>query len=660
MGNYPPQYPPPPPPSGPPYGNDWRYQRRIMKDQARMQRDMLRAQRDAYRYQMRANRRSSILGPLLMIAIGIVFLVIQTGRISARYFWEWYAHWWPMLLVGAGIIVLAEWAFDQYFHSGDTIPRRRSVGGGVFFLLLVFGLAGIVISGVSRNRDFFGHTMNIDQDNLDEFWGDKHESEQALAQPLPAGASILIDNPRGDVSVNGTSDDNQIHIAVHKEVFTRSDSDADNKAQQLSPRVSTEGNTLSITVPSVEAGRADLSITVPPSAATTVSANRGDVRVASIKAPVNVTANHGEVSVTAITGNVTSHVNNSGSSFSAHSITGEVAIQGHARDLTFSDINGPVSADGEFFGTTHVERIRGSLRFHTSRTDFRLARLDGEAEISPNADLNADQVQGPLTLATRNRNITLDRISGDISITNRNGTVDLTSAPPLGNITVENRNGSVNLTMPEQAGFTVQAETTNGDAENDFSLNVDGGDSNHKTINGAVGKGGPLVRITTTQGDVAIKKASVAPIPPVPPPPPPPISIRGNDGSSVVIGKEGVNIHGSDGSAVIVDKNGVNIRANADGSSVYSHNGAKLVSNTDGSIVYTGADGTHYTRNADGTKIYEGKDGTRITINADGTRIATSPSGRALSDSQINDTLNRADREVNRVAAERDRARNNR
>ena len=658
MANYPPQYPPPP--AGPPYGDDWRYQRRVMKEQARMQRDMLKAQRDAYRYQMRAYRRTSILGPLLMIAIGIIFLLIQTGKISARHFWEWYGQWWPMLLIGAGIIVLIEWAFDQYFHSGDAIPRRRSIGGGVFVLLLVFGLAGIFVSGIHHGHDFFGHAMNIDQDNLDEFWGDKHESEQALAQALPAGASILIDNPRGDVSVSGTGDDNQIHISVHKEVYTRSDSEAENKAQQLSPRVSTEGNTLSITVPSTEAGRADLTITIPSAAATTISANRGDVRVASIKAPVNVTANHGDVTVAAITGPVTSHINNSGSSFSAHSITGAVAVNGKARDLTFSDINGPVSADGEFFGTTHIEHIRDNIRFHTSRTDLRLARLDGEAEISPSADLNADQVQGPLTLATRNRNINLDRVSGDISVTNRNGTVDLTSAPPLGNVTVENRNGSVNLTMPEQAGFTVQAETTNGDAENDFGLHVDGGDTNRKNISGTVGKGGPLVRISTTQGDVAIKKASVAPIPPRPPAPPPPISIHGNDGSSVVIGKEGVNIHGADGSAVIVDKNGVNIRANADGSSVYVNKGTKLTTNADGSFVYTGVDGTRYTKKADGTKIYAGKDGTRISINADGSKSAISPSGRALSDSQVNDILNRADREVNRVAAERDRARNNR
>jgi hypothetical protein len=41
-----------------------------------------------------------------------------------------------------------------------------------------------------------------------------------------------------------------------------------------------------------------------------------------------------------------------------------------------------------------------------------------------------------------------------------------------------------------------------------------------KTISGTVGNGGPLLRITTSQGDVAIKKASIMPLPPMPPPPP--------------------------------------------------------------------------------------------------------------------------------------------
>src|SRR5580704_10010721 len=129
MAGYPPPYPPPTPPPGPPYGNDWKYQRRVMKDQARMQRDMLRAQQQAYRQQLRSMRRGSVLGPLMVIAIGVVFLLVQTGRIAGHDLWLWYGRWWPALLVGAGLVMLLEWAVDQYLHSGETPLRRRSIGG---------------------------------------------------------------------------------------------------------------------------------------------------------------------------------------------------------------------------------------------------------------------------------------------------------------------------------------------------------------------------------------------------------------------------------------------------------------------------------------------------------------------------------------------------
>ncbi len=41
-----------------------------------------------------------------------------------------------------------------------------------------------------------------------------------------------------------------------------------------------------------------------------------------------------------------------------------------------------------------------------------------------------------------------------------------------------------------------------------------------KTISGTTGKGGPLLRITTSQGDISVKKGSLMPLPPMPPAPP--------------------------------------------------------------------------------------------------------------------------------------------
>ncbi len=521
MANYPP--PPYPPNPGPPYAVDPRYQRQVLREQARMQRDMFRAQRDLQRAQMRGLRRTSIVGPLLVIAVGVIFLLVQIGRLPRMLLWEWYGHWWPVLLIAIGVIRLGEWGFDQATQRDlpASAPRsRRVLGGGVVTLLILLAGTGLVFSAVrNHSNEFFDHGFSINPDNIDEFLGDKHESDQTISHPCPENSAVSVQNPRGDVTVVGTSDDGQLHVTAHKEVFTRSDSEAESRAQQLSPRIDGSGTSLVVTMPAVEGGRADLTVTVPASAALTVNANRGDVRVSSLKAPLSVTANHGDVELNGIHGPVSGHINNGDSSFSAHTITGPLSIEGHGKDLTFSDMSGPLSMSGEFFGTTHLERVSGPVRFHTSRTDFQLARLEGEIEISPNADLSANQMAGPVTLNTRNRNITLERVTGDLAVTNHNGSVDLTLAPPLGNVTVENRNGSVNVTVPNDAGFVIQAETANGEVENEFSL-PSGGSENHPTISGTVNKGGPLLRVNTSQGDISLKKGSIAPLPPLPPLPP--------------------------------------------------------------------------------------------------------------------------------------------
>src|SRR3954454_24255235 len=106
MAGYPPPPPGTPPPSQPPGWDPWQ-QRRYVRDQARAQRAAARAQAAQWALQARAMRRGSILAPLLLITVGVVFLLIETGKIDRAHFWGWYAQWWPLLLVCAGLVVLA-------------------------------------------------------------------------------------------------------------------------------------------------------------------------------------------------------------------------------------------------------------------------------------------------------------------------------------------------------------------------------------------------------------------------------------------------------------------------------------------------------------------------------------------------------------------------
>ncbi len=665
MASYPPPTPPPGPPGSPsgglppggsagfPYGSDPRYQRRMLREQVRMQRKQLRAQRDLYRAQSRGGRRGSVVGPLLIVGLGIASLLVQTGRMDAHRLAAWYGVWWPLLFIGVGVLLVAEWLLDRGLHrDAEQTFRRRSLGGGSVAILVLLGVAGIAANAFHEGAGrILAHGFNLNQDNIDEFLGEKHESDQTLVRSIPAGASLNLTNPRGDVTVSGTSEDGQMHVDLHREVYTRSDSEAASRAQQFVPQIATSAAVVSVGLPALEGSRGDLTVTVPGGTAVTINANHGDVKITAIKAAVTVLANHGDVDVSAITGSVTAHVNNGGSSFSAHSISGGVSVEGHASDLTLSEIGGPVTMNGEFFGTTHLEHISAPLRFHTSRTEFALARLDGQVDISSD-DLSADRGLGPVVLTTRSHNVNLQGMAGDVTVTDRNGSVDLTSAPPMGNVTVENRNGTVKLTVPEQAGFTVDAQTTDGEVEDDFALNTREMNS-RKTITGSVGGGGPMVRINTSQGDISLRKAAVAPLPPAPPKPPP-ISITGANGASVSIGSSGVHIAGEDGSRVEVTRDGVQIRGAGGGNAkneaggaigadsgagdakVYAgRDGSQITKSADGSVTLVERNGTRYVSSADGSKAYAGNDGTRITVSPDGSKIGIGPGGTILTEEQI-------------------------
>ncbi len=508
MASYPPPYPPPP------YGVDPRDQRRMLRDQVKAQRAAFKAQRDFYKQQQRgvlmqarAMRRGSILGPLIVVAVGVMLLLIRMGTIPFAQFAGWYGRWWPLLFVAAGLVLVAEWAFDQTLHSGQPQYVRRGAGGGVFFLLLVLAVTGAIVSGYERHDIW--HNLSINPDNFAEFMGDKHEREQTIDQSFPAGTSLNISNPHGGITVAGKTDDGQIHIVAYKEIYSQNDDDADKTAQLLSPGVELADGRLSVTVPSRAGSTVDLTVTVPESAATTITSGNGDVHLSALKSPVSVTANHGDVEVSNVTGSVTAHFNHRDSSFSAHAVTGDVTLKGNADDLNLIGVTGAVTLDGDFYGDTHLEKIGGATTFRTSRTNLTFAKLNGTVDISPEAELTGTEIVGPTVLSTRSRNIALQQMSGDVNVSNTNGSVDVASVAPLGDVTVNDRTGSVTLTVPEGAGFNVDAQTTGGDITNDFGFSVL--EANHRnSVSAKVGSGKARISISTSHGDVAVRKGGAA------------------------------------------------------------------------------------------------------------------------------------------------------
>ena len=480
------------------------------RDAARQARDYARAQRQYWR-SVRGYRRASITGPVILLTVGVIALLIETGRMSGYAVWEWYARWWPLLLIVIGLISLAEYFFDR----NDPYAGRRSAGG-IVFLILLFGLIG----WGSHSARYWGPFSEQFGENGEDFFslmGAEHDNDVQMDQSLTSNGTVNIQNPRGDVTVTASTD-GQIHVRGHESVHADSDDQAEKLFQDVKPKIESSASGAVISVPGKNGARVDLTVQVPEKSFTTINTGHGDVTVEGVQNNVDVTTSHGDVKFDSIGGDVHARMNHG--NVSAHQVGGHAIVDGHVDDVTLSEVKGPVVLDGEFFGDTHLEQVGSTVHFHTSRTDLDMPRLAGDLTMD-SSDLTANQITGPVRIDTRSKNIDLTQVAGDVHIANSDGDVNVSSAVPLGNVQIANRSGSLTLTVPETAGFSVNATTTeDDDLETDFPLeSTTTGD--RRTVQGTVGHGGVHLDLTTTHGNLELKKGSAAPLPPAAPPAPP-------------------------------------------------------------------------------------------------------------------------------------------
>jgi DUF4097 and DUF4098 domain-containing protein YvlB len=462
--------------------------------------------------------RRSFAGPIVLIVLGIVFLLGNLHMLSWSRIGTLFAHYWPLLLILWGVMKLIEHQQAQR----DGLPAR-GIGVGGFFLIICIVVCGLIATQAQRfNWSGVRDNLNIDDEDLNNLFGESYNFDARLEQGIPPGAnSLRVSDEHGAVHVT-LADDNKITVTVRKRIGAENQSDADKYNAQTNPTITATGGQLNLDAKTQGAGehavQSDLDISIPRKMALQIVSHRGDVTVTGRDGDVEISNQHGDVSVEDVVGNVKLTLDKS--SAKVEQITGDVHISGRLNEVSVTDVKGGAQIEGEFQESVKLSRISKSVSFKSSRTDMEFSRIDGDLDLDSD-DLHAEQVTGPVRLTTRSKQIRLTDVSGDVRVQNDNGGIEI-SMRSLGNVQIDSRNGDVQLSVPDKAGFHLDARTHDGEIQSDFSgLKIDNGDHD-ATASGSIGNGASHIVINNEHDGIEIRKASnreedAEPTPPAPP-----------------------------------------------------------------------------------------------------------------------------------------------
>ncbi len=439
--------------------------------------------------------RRSFFGPLVLILIGVLFLLKNLG--SPLPVFEWFARYWPLLIILWGVSKLID-----YYQAQREGYAARGIGAGGVFLLVI-----LVICGLTATAALNWKGMRGDFDWGDEFpeiFGHRYEFTDAVHQPFPANGRLKVAYDRGDIKVV-PGEENMLHVSIKKVVYASSQSDADKNRDILAPKITVSGDAVTIETNQGWSGpdRLDLEISLPAKAPVELMTLRGDIEVISREAPVKVKTNHGDVTLREIKGNAEAEFRHG--ELRAERVTGDLSVEGRGGEVEVSDIGGSFTLRGEFSGPLAFARIAKTARFKSSRTDFEVAKIDGEITFD-SGDLRGHGVAGPSRILTRSYDVHLDDLSGDLTLENRNGEVGVHIAKlPVGNIAIDNSKEAIQLWLPQGAAFQLDASADRGEIDTDFpELKVSTEDRNARA-SGSVGSGGGHIRLSADRASIEIR-----------------------------------------------------------------------------------------------------------------------------------------------------------
>jgi hypothetical protein len=448
-------------------------------------------------------KRVSLIGPLLLICVGVLFLAnnlrpdLPTFKILAE--------WWPFLLIawGAGRII----EITIWWQSGKALPPN-GISGGEWFFVVILCVAGTTAFYGQRFRSRLPAVHVTGLEMLGESFGYQHAEKRMAVGKTPR---VRIENSRGNARVNG-GDSEELVVKGTSSVRAYSQSEADKANNEAQLEIVRQGDLIVVRsnqdrVSGAPRVSTDLDISVPKGASVECRGRFGDFDVTDVGGNLTVDSDNTGVRAGNIGGDVRIEARRS-DILRILKAKGNVEIRGSGSDVELESVEGATVVNGNFHGELVFRNLAKSIRFDSSSTELRAAKVAGKLEMS-RGHLTGDDITGPVYLHSRAKDVVLSGFTDALELQIEKGDVELRPGKlPVGKMDVRIRGGDVDLALPRDAKFELNASTERGEIDNRLgsSFRQDHSGKGGR-LTGSTGAG-PLISLRTDRGRIAVRTAT--------------------------------------------------------------------------------------------------------------------------------------------------------
>ncbi|MDZ4799052.1 MAG: DUF4097 family beta strand repeat-containing protein [Bryobacteraceae bacterium] len=478
-------------------------------------------------------KRGSIVGPMVLILIGAVFLMNNLRPDLSLV--GMVAQYWPFLLIGWGVLRLAE----IFFWAAQSKPLPQAgISGGEWTLIVFLSLFG---SGAffATHRDKWPGGWNVRLRGL-EMLGEAFDypvGDRSVPAGDGRGLRVVIESFRGNARITGSKTVTEVRVTGRKTVRAMDKAEADRAASALNWEVIRQGDAVYIRPNGAQRDGgdvvlvSDLDITVPQEARIEAHGRRGDFDVTDVNGDVSINSDNAGVRLQNLGGNVRVDLRAS-DVVRAIQVKGDVEVRGTGNDVELESIGGQVTVGGNYYGDLQFRSIAKPVKFEgglkSRGTEWRVEACPGQVRMS-RGNLSMEDVAGPVTVRSKTKDVQVTRFTGGLDLQVDRGDLEIRPGLlPVPRVTALTKAGNVELTLPENGTFALKASVGKGDIENDFEgLGSIREENRGAVLNGSKGSAGAELDVRTERGTLRVRKGGLAeaalpslkrmPVKPIPP-----------------------------------------------------------------------------------------------------------------------------------------------